>query len=116
VRDAPPDDDQGMSFFDKSPGGGIVAANAFLYGTVLIETWMLTTGSLFVMGLVMALIIAMAGLLCRYAMSLMGSEEYALGEETLAVAPAPAPMATTTTASAVVSAPAPAAIKVAAAL
>jgi hypothetical protein len=103
-----------MSFFDKSPGGGIVAANAFLYGTVLTETWMLTTGSLFVMGLVMALVIVMAGLLCRYVMALMGSEEYALGEETLAVAPAPAPVAITTTASA---APAPAAaIKVAAAL
>jgi hypothetical protein len=81
-----------MSFFDKSPGGGIVVANVLLYSTVLIETWMLTTGSLFVMGLVMALIIVMAGLLCRYAMNLMGSEEHALGEETaVAVAPVAGP-------------------------
>jgi hypothetical protein len=92
VREAPPDDHQGMSLFDKSPGGGIVVANVFLYGTVLTETWMLTTGSLFVMGLVMALIIVMAGLLCRYVMNLMGSEEYALGEETaVAVVPVAAP-------------------------
>jgi hypothetical protein len=92
-----------MSFFDRSPGGGLAVANAILYTTVLIETWMLTTGSLFVMGLVMALIIVLAGLLCRYAMHLMGAEDHALGEETVAVAPA----ATTTAAGAAASAPAP---------
>ncbi|HET6507813.1 MAG TPA: hypothetical protein VFG42_13570 [Baekduia sp.] len=105
------DDDLDMSFFDKSPGGGIAVANAILYSVVLIETWMLTTGSLFVMGLVMALIIVLAGLLCRYVMNLMGSEEYAVGEEAVAVAPAPVAK---TTASA--AAPAPAAVKIAPAL
>lgn len=94
-----------MSFFDKSPGGGIAVANVILYATVLTETWMLTTGSMFFMGLVMALIIVLAGLLCRYVMNMMGSEEYALGEETVAVAPATATTPATTSAAA----PAPAA-------
>ena len=85
-----------MSLIDKSPGAFIAAVNAILYGTVLVETWMLTTASLFVMGLVMALIIVMAGLLCRYVMDLMGNEEYILGEEpAVAVAPVrTAPVAT----------------------
>lgn len=100
-----------MTFFDQSPGAGIAVANAILYATVLTETWMLTTGSLAVMGLIMVLIIVLAGLLCRYMMHLMGTEEYISGEA--AVAPAPA----RTTAGAVAPATAPApAIKVAAAL
>jgi hypothetical protein len=93
-----------MSFLDRSPGAFIAAVNAILYATVLTETWMLTTGSLAVMGLVMALIIVMAAFLCRYIMNLMGTEDYSLGEEpAVAAAPvaaaarrpaAPAPAAT----------------------
>jgi len=79
-----------MSFIDKSPGAFIAAVNAILYGTVLVEVWMLTTSSLAVMGLFMALIIVLAGLLCRYIMDLMGSEEYIAGEQHVVVAPAPA--------------------------
>jgi len=82
-----------MSFIDKSPGAFIAAVNAILYGTVLVEVWMLTTSSLAVMGLFMALIIVLAGLLCRYIMDLMGSEEYIAGEQHVVVAPAPAPAA-----------------------
>lgn len=82
-----------MSFIDKSPGAFIAAVNAILYGTVLVEVWMLTTSSLAVMGLFMALIIVLAGLLCRYIMDLMGSEEYIAGEEHVVVATAPAPVA-----------------------
>jgi hypothetical protein len=101
-----------MSFFDRSPGGGLAAANAILYATVLIETWMLTTGSLFVMGLVMAMVIVLAALLCRYVMHLMGTEEYVLGEEPVTVvAPAPVAAAVTTPTTAT-SAPAPAAAAV----
>jgi hypothetical protein len=88
VATAPPDDDRGMSFLDRSPGAFIAAVNAILYATVLTEVWMLTTGSLAAMGLVMALIIVMAGLLCRYVMDLMGSEDDLSGEEP-AVAAAP---------------------------
>jgi hypothetical protein len=78
-----------MSLIDRSPGGFIFVANAVLYFTVLMETWMLVTGSaLFMIG-VMALIVTIAGLLCRWAMNLMGSEEYSLGEEPVVVAAAP---------------------------
>lgn len=80
-----------MSFIDKSPGAFIAAVNAILYGTVLVEVWMLTTSSLAVMGLFMALIIVLAGFLCRYIMDLMGSEEYISGEEHVVVAKAPVP-------------------------
>jgi hypothetical protein len=77
-----------MTFIDRSPGGVIIAANTLLYATVLTEVWMLTTASLAAMAAVMTLIIVMAALLCRYMMTLMGTEEYLAGE-----APAPAPVA-----------------------
>lgn len=99
-----------MSLIDRSPGAFIAAVNAILYATVLIETWMLTTSSLVAMGLFMTLIIVLAGVLCRYIMGLMGTEEYISGQDAVAVAPARAPRPTTT------SAPAPAAVTVAAAL
>jgi hypothetical protein len=78
-----------MSLIDKSPGAFVAAVNAILYGTVLVEVWMLTTSSLAVMGLFMALIIVMAGFLCRYIMDLMGSEEYIAGEEHVVAVAAP---------------------------
>jgi hypothetical protein len=74
-----------MTFIDRSPGGVIIAANTLLYATVLTEIWMLTTASLFVMGTVMALIVVMAALLCRFIMNLMGSEEYITGDEPVPV-------------------------------
>lgn len=96
VRRGVPDDHLDMSFIDKSPGAFIAAVTAVLYTTIVIESWMLTTGSLVVMGLFMALIIVLAGALCAYIMNLMGSEEYSTGEEPVAVAlaaaPAPAPV------------------------
>ena len=66
----------GMHLIDRSPGGFIFAANAVLYAVVLLETWMLTTGSIVVMFLMMLVIVAVAGLLARFIMDLMGSEEY----------------------------------------
>ena len=69
-----------MSLLDKTPGGFITVANTVLYGTVLAETWMLTTDSLVAMTAVMGLIIAVSGLLVRWMGNLMGSEEYTLGE------------------------------------
>jgi hypothetical protein len=86
-----------MSLIDKSPGAFIAAVTAILYATVLLETWMLTTSSLAVMGLFMALIIVLAGMLCRYVMDLMGTEEHVPGEQPVAVAaaaPVAAPVAT----------------------
>jgi hypothetical protein len=64
-----------MSFLDRSPGGFVIAANAFVYATVLVETWMLTTGSLVAMGFMMALIIVLSGVLCRFAMGLMAADD-----------------------------------------
>ena len=89
VGSPPRDDHLGMNFIDKSPGAFIAAVNAILYGTVLVEVWMLTTSSLAVMGLFMALIIVLAGLLCRYVMDLMGTEEHIAGEQHVVVAAAP---------------------------
>ncbi len=80
VTAAPEDDDLGMNLIDKSPGAFIAAVNAILYATVLVEVWMLTSSSVAAMGAFMALIIVMAGFLCRYIMDLMGSEEYISGE------------------------------------
>jgi hypothetical protein len=97
VTAAASDDDLDMSLIDKSPGAFIAAVNAILYATVLLETWMLTTSSLAVMGLFMALIIVLAGMLCRYIMDLMGTEEYISGEQPVALAvaaPVAAPVAT----------------------
>jgi len=80
-----------MSLIDRSPGGFIFVANAVLYFTVLMEAWMLFTGSaLFMIG-VMVLIVAIAGLLCSFIMNLMGSEAYILGEELEPVVAPPAP-------------------------
>jgi hypothetical protein len=73
-------DDEGMHLIDRSPGGFIFLANAVLYAVVLLETWMLTTGSIAFMFLVMLAIVAVAGLLARFIMDLMGSEEYIAGE------------------------------------
>jgi hypothetical protein len=91
---APPrSDDAGMSLIERSPGGFVFVANVVLYATVLLETLMLVTGSpLFMVG-VLALIVAVAGLLCRFILNLMGTEAYTLGEEepeTAAPAPRPA--------------------------
>jgi hypothetical protein len=80
-----------MSFLDRFPGGFIVLANAFVYATVLIETWMLTTGSVVAMGALMALIIALSGVLCRFIMNLMAADD-----DILAAAPRAA-VATVTT-------------------
>lgn len=80
-----------MSLIDKSPGAFIAAVNGILYTTVLLETWMLTTSSVAVMGLFMVLIIVLAGLLCRYAMNLMGSEDESAGHAPAVVAPAATP-------------------------
>ena len=79
-----------MNLVDKSPGGFLVATFAFVYGVVLVETWMLGTASLVAMGATMALIIALSGVLVRFMNNLMGSEEYSLGHE-LAVAQTAAP-------------------------
>lgn len=85
-----------MHLIDRSPGGFIFVANAVLYTTVLLETWMLTTGSIAFMFLVMLVIVAVAGLLARFIMDLMGSEEYVTGAEhapaaATTVSPAAAP-------------------------
>jgi Na+-transporting methylmalonyl-CoA/oxaloacetate decarboxylase gamma subunit len=76
-----------MHLIDRSPGGFIFVANAVLYATVLLETWMLTTHSIAFMFLVMLVIVAVAGFLARFIMDLMGSEEYVTGEAEPAVAP-----------------------------
>lgn len=86
-----------MHLIDRSPGGFIFAANAVLYAVVLLETWMLTTGSIAFMFLTMLVIVAVAGLLARFIMDLMGSEEHIAGEAhaapaaAQAVSPAAAP-------------------------
>jgi hypothetical protein len=74
-------DDPAMSLIDRSPGGFIFVANAILYVTVLMEALMLVTGSPLFMGGVLALIVVVAALLCRFIMNLMGSDAYTLGEE-----------------------------------
>jgi hypothetical protein len=79
-------DHQAMSLIDRSPGGFIFVANAILYVTVLMEALMLVTGSPLFMGGVLALIVVVAALLCRFIMNLMGSEAYTLGEEPAASA------------------------------
>jgi hypothetical protein len=77
----PRSEDRGMSLIERSPGGFVFVANVVLYTTVLLETLMLVTGSpLFMVG-VLALIVAVAGLLCRFILNLMGTEAYTLGEE-----------------------------------
>jgi hypothetical protein len=85
-----------MHLIDRSPGGFIFLANAVLYAVVLLETWMLTTGSMAFMVLTMLVIIAVAGVLARFIMNLMGSEDYVTGEShapaiATAVSPAAAP-------------------------
>jgi hypothetical protein len=75
-----------MNFIDRAPGGAIVVANIILYTTVLAEIGMLTTGSVAVMGAVMALIAILAVGLCMFIMDLMGSEAYAYGESETQVA------------------------------
>jgi hypothetical protein len=67
----------GMSLVDTSPGGFIAVANCVLYATVGVECWMLTTGSLVAMAGMLALIITLSALLCRWAMRLMGPEDAA---------------------------------------
>jgi hypothetical protein len=79
-------DHQAMSLIDRSPGGFIFVANVILYVTVLMEALMLVTGSPLFMGGVLALIVVVAALLCRFIMNLMGSEAYTLGEEPAASA------------------------------
>ena len=83
-----------MSLLDKSPGAIISLAIAVVNGVIQAETWMLTTASMAALTAVMALIIVTAGLMARGIMSLMGSEEYSLGEPERVPAPAPAPVAT----------------------
>src|SRR4051794_18640651 len=88
-----PADDPGMSLIERSPGGFVFVANVVLYTTVLLETLMLVTGSPLLMVGVLALIVAVAGLLCRFILNLMGTEAYTLGEEepeAAVAAPAPA--------------------------
>ena len=82
-----------MHLIDRSPGGFIFVVNAVLYATVLLETWMLTTGSIAFMFLTMLVIIAVAGVLTRFIMSLMGSEAYVTGEAE--ATPSYAPVTTT---------------------
>ncbi len=85
-----------MNLLDRSPGAVITLANVILYSTVLIECWMLTTGSLAFMVATMGLIISIAAFLCTWMMRLMGPEEHALDYEPQTVAapaaaqPAPA--------------------------
>ena len=66
---------------DRTPGGFILVANVILYSTVLAEAGMLMSGSIVVMGAVIALIAALAAFLCRFIMNLMGPESYIMGEE-----------------------------------
>jgi hypothetical protein len=91
-----------MNFLDRTPGGFIFVANAILYAVVLVEIWMLTTGSIAAMVATMVLIIVAAGLLCRWVLNLMGPEDHAVDFEprrskanakAKAPAPAPAPVA-----------------------
>jgi len=97
-----------MPLIDRSPGAFYAVVNAVLYSTVLLETWMLTTGSMLVMIGFMGLIITMAGLLCRFIMDLMGSEEYTVGAEpAVAAAPAPQPSSEYATSRPRASSPAP---------
>jgi hypothetical protein len=83
-----------MSLLDTSPGGFITVANCVLYGTVGVECWMLTTGSLVAMAATMALIITIATLLCRWMLRLMGPDDHSLDYEPQPIrAPQPAPVA-----------------------
>jgi hypothetical protein len=70
-----------MSLLDTSPGGFIGVANCVLYGTVGVECWMLTTDSMLAMAATLALIVTIAGLLCRWMLRLMGPEDHALDYE-----------------------------------
>jgi hypothetical protein len=70
-----------MSLLDRSPGGFIAVANTILYAVVLLEIWMLTTASIAAMALTIAVIVVIAGLLCRWMLHLMGPEDHALDYE-----------------------------------
>jgi len=68
-----------MKLLDKSPGGFVALATFVVYGTILTESWMLTTASLLAMAGTMVLVVVVAAAICRSMMNVMGSEEYSLG-------------------------------------
>lgn len=67
-----------MRLIDRFPGGFITVAAIIVYATVGLECWMLVTGSIPFMGVVMAIIIAAAGLMVRWMSELMGPEAHEL--------------------------------------